>query len=99
MVSGPEETAMRDIRNDFYEARTEGRPGVRLVVACAAEGCDRGALMDPRPLFGARRNWPEAGRSERFRCACGSRQARLSYTANTAQKDGPISAAAMRLWL
>lgn len=90
---------MRDIRNDFYEARSEGRPGVRLVVSCAAEGCERGALMDPRVLFGARRYWPEAGGSDRFRCACGSRRSRISYTANTAQKNGPISAAAMRLWL
>ncbi|WP_309629109.1 hypothetical protein [Brevundimonas sp.] len=90
---------MRDIRNDFYEPRNRHEPGARLVVACVARGCERAALMDPRPLFGARRFWPLAGRSERFRCACGSRETRISYTANTAQKNGPVSPAAMRLWL
>ncbi|WGM31034.1 hypothetical protein [Brevundimonas sp. NIBR11] len=90
---------MRDIRNDFYEPRNLGEPGARLVVACAAADCERAALMDPRPLFGARRFWPVSGRSERFRCACGSRETRISYTANTAQKDGPISMDAIRLWL
>ena len=90
---------MRDIRTDVYEPRNLGEPGARLVVACAARGCGRAALMDPRPLFGSRRSWPVSGRSGRFRCACGSRETTLSYTANTAQRDGPISLAAMRLWL
>lgn len=90
---------MRDIRNDFYEPRDLREPGPRLVVVCAAAGCERAVLMNPRPLFGARRYWPVAGRSERFRCTCGSRETRLSYTSNTAQKDGPISQDAIRLWL
>lgn len=90
---------MRDIRNDFYEPRDLREPGPRLVVSCAAADCERATLMDPRPLFGARRFWPVAGRSERFRCTCGSRETRLSYTVNAAQKDGPISKDAIRLWL
>lgn len=90
---------MRDIRNDFYEPRNTGQPGARLVVACVARDCERAALMDPRPLFGARRYWPVAGRSERFRCACGSQETKVSYTANTAQENGPISKAVIQLWL
>lgn len=90
---------MRDIRNDFYEPRNAGQPGARLVVSCDARGCERAALMDPRPLFGARRFWPVSGRSERFRCSCGSRVTTLSYTANTAQQNGPISKDVIRLWL
>ena len=92
---------MRDIRTDFFAPRDIRQPrvGARLIVACVARGCERAALMDPRPLFGARRFWPVAGRSGRFRCACGSRETRISYTVNTAQQDGPISAEAIRLWL
>jgi hypothetical protein len=92
---------MRDIRTDFFVPRDIRQPrvGARLIVACVARGCERAALMDPRPLFGARRLWPVAGRSDRFRCACGSRETRLSYTVNTAQEDGPISSEAIRLWL
>jgi hypothetical protein len=92
---------MRDIRTDFFVPRDIRQPrvGARLIVACVARGCERAALMDPRPLFGARRLWPVAGRSGRFRCACGSRETRLSYTVNTAQEDGPISSEAIRLWL
>jgi len=54
--------------------------------------------MDPRPVFGGRRNWPQEGRSTRFRCVCGGRESEVSYTANTAQADGPISLDAIRLW-
>lgn len=92
---------MRDIRTDFYVPREARGPavGARLVVVCVARGCSRAALMDPRPLFGARRLWPAAGRSERFRCACGSRETRVSYTVNAAQADGPVSIDAIRLWL
>ena len=89
---------MRDIRTDFYEPRNRHEPGARLVVVCVVSGCERGALMDPRPLFGARRFWPVTGRSERFRCRCGSRETTLSYTVNTAQRDGPMSKDAIRLW-
>ncbi len=92
---------MRDIRTDFHVPRDIRRPavGARLLVACVARDCGRAALLDPRPLFGARHLWPGAGRSERFRCACGSRETRVSYTVNTAQADGPMSADAIRLWL
>lgn len=89
---------MRDIRTDFYEPRQAEHPTGRLVVVCGARGCDRAALMDPRPLFGARRFWPVAGPSERFRCTCGSRSTTLSYTSNTAQQDGPVCRDAIRLW-
>ncbi len=90
---------MRDIRSDWYEIQTERQAGsARLVVACDAQSCGHAVLMDPRPLFGARRFWPATGRSERFRCRCGSRVTRLSYTINAAQRDGPISADAIRLW-
>jgi hypothetical protein len=95
---------MRDIRNDWhYDRRTpredrEPVVGARLIVACEARGCDHAVLMDPRPIFGARRFWPVAGRSERFRCRCGSRETTLSYTVNTAQRDGPMSKDAIRLW-
>ncbi|MBX9614514.1 MAG: hypothetical protein Q8S03_14270 [Brevundimonas sp.] len=92
---------MRDIRTDFHVPRDIRQPrvGARLIVACVVPDCQRAALMDPRPLFGARHLWPVAGRSGRFRCACGSRETRLSYTVNTAQDDGPVSADAIRLWL
>ena len=91
---------MRDIRNDWYVPREDRSAGVgaRLIVACEAANCSHAVLMDPRPLFGARRFWPVSGRSERFRCRCGSRETKLSYTVNTSQKDGPISADAIRLW-
>ena len=96
----PEER-MRDVRTDFYVPRDirQPRTGARLIVACLARDCARAVLMDPRPLFGARHHWPIAGRSERFRCACGSRETRLSYTVNTAQPDGPVPMDAIRLWL
>jgi hypothetical protein len=72
--------------------------GRRLIVRCDRPGCDHAALMDPLPLFGAPRHWPTAGQSYRFRCRCGHRVARLSYTANGDQVEGPVSAAALRLW-
>jgi len=72
--------------------------GERLIVRCNFPGCDRAVLMDPRPLFGSRRNWPREGRSERFRCQCGSRVAVVSFTRNSSQNDGPVSLAALALW-
>jgi hypothetical protein len=72
--------------------------GRRLVVRCDLPGCGRAALMDPRPLFGAARHWPAVGRSYRFRCQCGHRVARVSYTNNADQAEGPISQAALKLW-
>ncbi len=72
--------------------------GRRLAVRCDLPGCGRAALMDPRPLFGAARHWPVAGRSYRFRCQCGHRVAQVSYTSNADQAEGPISQAALKLW-
>lgn len=91
---------MRDIRNDWYVPREDREPraGARLIVACDAPSCDHAVLMDPRPIFGSRYLWPTAGRSSRFRCRCGSRETKLSYTVNTGQRDGPISPDAIRLW-
>lgn len=98
---------MRDIRTDWHWrdpadriAREDIAPtvGARLIVSCEAQGCDHAVLMDPRPIFGARRYWPVAGRSERFRCGCGARETTLSYTINAAQRDGPMSKDAIRLW-
>ena len=72
--------------------------GRRLAVRCDLPGCGRAALMDPRPLFGAAKPWPVAGRSYRFRCQCGHRVAQVSYTSNADQAEGPISQAALKLW-
>ena len=72
--------------------------GERLIVRCDFPGCDRAVLMDPRPVFGSRRNWPSVGRSERFRCECGSRVAMVSYTRNSSQDNGPVPLAALALW-
>lgn len=72
--------------------------GRRMVVQCDRPECGRAVLMDPRPLFGATRKWPVEGRSNRFRCTCGSRVARISYTRNSAQAEGPIPPAALALW-
>ena len=80
-------------REDIFPA-----VGRRLVVRCDLPGCGRAALMDPRPLFGAARHWPAVGRSYRFRCQCGHRVARVSYTNNADQAEGPISQAALKLW-
>jgi hypothetical protein len=95
---------MRDIRLDWHfddrVPREDRKPsvGARMIVACQASGCDHAALVDPRPIFGARRDWPAAGRSTRFRCRCGSRETTLAYTVNTAQSEGPMSKDAIRLW-
>lgn len=95
---------MRDIRQDWHDGQQTPREdrepmlGACLIVACEAGGCDHTVLMDPRPLFGARRFWPVTGRSERFRCRCGSRETALSYAVNTAQRDAPMSKDAIRLW-
>mgnify|MGYP007071973385 CR=1 FL=1 len=103
---------MHDIRTERYS-----RPGLRvatpstttihvtgaqLVVACAGASCSHEILVDPQPLFGARRFWPVSGRSERFRCRCGSRETRLTYTAGLVApelaNDDPLNEDAIRLW-
>jgi hypothetical protein len=91
---------MRDIRSDWYEQRDpDVHPRGRLVVRCMSPGCEHAALMDPRPIFGSRRDWPQEGHSTRFRCVCGGRESAVSYTANTAQANGPVTADVIRLWL
>ena len=72
--------------------------GHRLIVRCDRPGCDHATLLDPNPLFGARHNWPAEGRTGRFRCRCGHREAVVSYTRNASSADGPISPAAIALW-
>jgi hypothetical protein len=72
--------------------------GERLIVRCDRPGCDHAVLMDPRLTFGGRRNWPQAGRSGRFRCRCGHREAVIVYTRNSSQSDGPVPPAALALW-
>lgn len=70
----------------------------RLIVRCDSRDCDHAVLMDPRPVFGPPRYWPAVGLSYRFRCQCGHRVAQVSYTDNADQSEGPISAAALKLW-
>ncbi|MFN3669586.1 MAG: hypothetical protein ACK4VY_09790 [Brevundimonas sp.] len=72
--------------------------GPALIVRCRLPGCARAALFDPRRLFGSRRHWPAAGLSDRFRCACGGRQAALSYSFRTGWREGPIDRASLALW-
>ena len=88
-----EQDAWRVPREDIVPA-----VGRRLVVRCDLPACGRAALMDPRPLFGPARHWPAGGRSYRFRCQCGHRVARVSYSNNAAAAEGPISPAALKLW-
>lgn len=72
--------------------------GRRLIVRCAQPNCDHAAVIDPRKVFGSARDWPGRGRSERFRCVCGSRQSLIDYTSNADVRDGPIDAASLALW-
>lgn len=72
--------------------------GRRLIVQCDRPGCDRAVLMEPREVFGSSRSWPAEGRSSRFRCRCGHRETRLTYTRNASQANGPVSASAIALW-
>jgi hypothetical protein len=75
----------------------EGGPG--LVVDCDMPSCGRATVLDPRPLFGvARRSWPPAGRSTRFRCACGGRLAHITYPGRPVDRYGPIDQATLALW-
>lgn len=53
---------------------------VRLLARCTRAACEGAAALDPQALFGGRRWWPPAGSvSDRFRCRCGGRTARLAY--------------------
>lgn len=69
-----------------------------LVVQCRLPGCGHAALVDPRRLFGGKRDWPAAGLTGRFRCACGGRQASLSYSDRSGWREGPIDRASLALW-
>lgn len=69
-----------------------------LVVQCRLPGCERAALFDPRRLFGGKGHWPAAGLSNRFRCACGGRQAAVSYSPRAGWREGPIDRASLALW-
>ena len=69
-----------------------------LVVRCGLPACGRAALFDPWKLFGGRSNWPAAGVTGRFRCACGGRQSVLSYSPRTGWREGPIDRASLALW-
>lgn len=75
-----------------------GAAGERMIVRCDMPKCTNAILMDPRPVFGGRRNWPREGRSQRFRCRCGHREAIVIYTRNATQPDGPVPPAAISLW-
>lgn len=75
---------------------SEGGPG--LIVRCAMPGCDHAAVLDPRRLFGGRRNWPVEGASNRFRCVCGGRQAAVQHTSRAVDRYGPIDRASLALW-
>lgn len=72
--------------------------GQRLIVQCDRSGCELAALMEPRPLFGGRRNWPAEGLSHRFRCQCGHRVAKVTYTRHPTGQSGVISPATIALW-
>ncbi len=73
-------------------------PRQRMVIRCEAPTCDHAVVMDPRPIFGSRRHWPVAGRSERFRCRGGGRVAAVSYTRNDCLPEGPVSRQVISLW-
>jgi hypothetical protein len=79
-------------------AREDAEPphGRRMVVGC--ERCTNTVLLNPQSVFGSKAAWPAEGRSYRFRCQCGSREAKVRYTTNQSQKEGPISRDALRLW-
>lgn len=89
----PDPNAPRVAREDVVPS-----VGRRLIVRCDQPNCDRAAVIDPRKVFGSARDWPVRGRSERFRCLCGSRQSRVDYTSNADVRDGPIDAASLALW-
>ena len=69
-----------------------------MVVRCLAAGCDHAALIDQRRYFSNTHDWPAEGVSTRFRCVCGSRQARVQYTRHGEAGEGPIHPAALALW-
>lgn len=86
--------------NAHKPAREDVPPpiGRRMIVRCLRRGCGHAALVDQRKVFGEARDWPRAGRSERFRCICGGREADVQYTAHAHATEGPLSPQALALW-
>ena len=74
----------------------DGGPG--LIVRCALPGCSHAAVLDPRRLFGPKRDWPADGPTTRFRCLCGGRQAIVSRAGRPVDRYGPIDRASLALW-
>ncbi len=70
----------------------------RMIVRCLSPGCVHVALVDARTLFGPARDWPMAGRSQRFRCVCGGRESRISYAGETAPVESRDAPNAIHLW-
>ena len=70
----------------------------RMVVRCLSPGCVHVALMDARTMFGATRDWPTAGASQRFRCVCGGRESRISYAGESAPVEAQAAPDAIHLW-
>lgn len=65
-------------------------PEVRLLARCTRPACEGAAALDPVAAYGGRRWWPADGAvSDRFRCRCGARTARLTYVA--AGAVGPVA--------
>ena len=89
---------MRNTGQGLFDDRTEGRNGTYLVVSCEVATCDHTVRMEPHSLFGARRFWPVSGRSERFRCRCGSRETLLSYCAESVGCEPHGSKGVIHLW-
>jgi hypothetical protein len=79
------------------ESQTPALRG-RMIVRCLSPGCVHVALLEPQALFGSARDWPETGRSQRFRCVCGGRESRISYAAGTAAPEDPATSDAIHLW-
>jgi len=73
-------------------------PRGRMIVRCLSPGCVHVALLEAKVLFGPARDWPTAGRSQRFRCVCGGRESRISYAGETAPAEVQPAADAIHLW-
>lgn len=73
-------------------------PRGRMIVRCLSPGCVHVALLDARTVFGPARDWPKAGRSQRFRCVCGGRESRISYAGETTPVEVQAEADAIHLW-
>jgi hypothetical protein len=69
-----------------------------MIVRCLSPGCVHVALLDPGSLFGPTRDWPAAGRSQRFRCVCGGRESRIGYAAGAAPAESLCVPDAIHLW-